>query len=380
MSSRRSLIIAAALAAPAALALPRAVLAAAAKAKRPARAILVTGGPYARYQEILQGITKGLARLGVISGRTMPQRFQGISTEPVWDWLAREAGGSAIRFLPDGHYSYDWSADRRSAVRQEVFARLRKRRDVDIILTLGSDASLDMARGVSSIPVLSLGSTDPIENGIIASAEDSGKDNVHALVTRGFFSWQIRRFHAIFSFKRLGILAGTEQATRAGIGDAEELAPVLGFTLETALYERLKEDPEEDWRRMKKTLRGLIDQGIDALYLPSIYCPDAHFPEFLEMLTSRAIPAFSQAGSDPVQRGILLGVGEGTLDGYGLFEANVIRRVLAGEKPRKISQVYVPSQTLVINLKTAMQMGWEPPIGLIASAEQAYSTQSPARE
>ena len=62
---------------------------------------------------------------------------------------------------------------------------------------------------------------------------------------------------------------------------------------------------------------------------------------------------------------------------YGLFEARVIDLVTRGVKPRLLDQRFAQSQGLVINLKTAMQMGWQPPLGLLVSVEDTFSTHSP---
>ena len=107
-------------------------------------------------------------------------------------------------------------------------------------------------------------------------------------------------------------------------------------------------------------------------------CPNERFPEFLEVLTSRGIPSFTQEGHEVVSRGILLGIDNTDLEGYGLTEAHVIDCVLKGEKPRTIDLRVAQDQGLLINLKTAMQMGWQPPLGLLVSVEETYSTHSPS--
>jgi len=47
--------------------------------------------------------------------------------------------------------------------------------------------------------------TDAVNSGIVLSAEDSGKDNVHAQLEPGRFHRQISMFHEIFRFKKLGV-------------------------------------------------------------------------------------------------------------------------------------------------------------------------------
>ena len=129
---------------------------------------------------------------------------------------------------------------------------------------------------------------------------------------------------------------------------------------------------------MHEALLKLVDAGIDAICLPFFICPNDRFPDFLEVLTKHGIPSFTQEGPDVVARGILLGVGEMDVGGYGLAEARVISSVLDGVRPRSLGLRVAQSQGLVINLKTAMQMGWQPPLGLLVSVEETFSTHSPS--
>lgn len=72
-----------------------------------------------------------------------------------------------------------------------------------------------------------------------------------------------------------------------------------------------------------------------------------------------------------------MGAGDVNYDDIGRFEARVIESVINGVAPRKISQKLSQNQGLVLNLRTAMQMGWQPPLGLLATVEKTYATQSP---
>ena len=345
---------------------------------RPANVILLTNGSFLRYRRILPKTMAGLRRPGLTEWAPPDNDNRRAGTADVWADLAAKAGGSQLRFLPDGHYTYGFEVGRRDKVRTAILKRLQEKNDVDLILTLGTEPSLDMAKNVHDIPVLSLGSSDPVAFNIVRSAEDSGQDNLHAIVTQDFFSWQVRCFHSIFRFGMLGLLAAEDRVVQAGAEEVERACTNLGSGFAMVTYKEDSMDAEASYQALRKGLEDLIEQGIDAVILPWFSCPDSHFPEFLRMLTSRGIPSFSQVGTEPVSRGILLGVGDTNLDNYGFFEAQVISRVLQGVKPRNINQRFIQSNGLVINLKTAMQMGWKPPFGLLLTVEKAYTTQSPA--
>ena len=346
---------------------------------RPANVIILTNGSYLRYRQILLTTMEGLRRLGIINWVPTDNDDQpNAGTADVWAELAAKAGGSQLKFLPDGHYTYNFDPDRREKVRSLILSRIKEQKDVDLILTFGTEPSLDMAKNITDIPVLSVNSSDPVAFQIVKSADDSGQDNLHALVTENYFAWQVRCFHSIFRFGFLGLLAAEDRVKQAGADEVETACTNLGSGFTIVTYKEDSSDKEASYQALKKGLEDLLDQGVDAVMLPWFDCPDDRFSEFLAAMTSRGIPCFSQVGTEPVSRGILLGVGDTNLDNYGFFEAQVISQVLQGTKPRSINQRYIQSNGLAINLKTAMQMGWKPPFGLLLTVEKAYTTQSPA--
>ncbi len=344
---------------------------------RPWNAILVAGGAFSRYQRILEQTARGLDKLDVIDNGNVAIPEASPSTEEMWWWLAENAGGKRIRFLEDGHYCYEWSPELRESLSKEILERIRIAGDVDLILTLGTEPSLDFGKAVDDIPVICLGSTDPVANGIVPSVEDSGKDNLHATVIVEQFEWQIERFYSIFRFKRLGLMVAESRRKKSGVDETRRFCAQRGVELVEEYYAEEGRDPYRDYANMRAAMGRLIHAKVDAVYLPFFLCPNDKFPEFLALLTSRGIPSFTQAGVDPVERGILLGVAETDMENYGLFEARVIDLVTRGVKPRLLDQRFAQSQGLVINLKTAMQMGWQPPLGLLVSVEDTFSTHSP---
>lgn len=60
-----------------------------------------------------------------------------------------------------------------------------------------------------------------------------------------------------------------------------------------------------------------------------------------------------------------------------MFEAKVIAKVLEGVSPRRIGQRYSHNHGMVLNLKTAMQMGWKPPLGMLLTVEKTFATHQP---
>lgn len=109
----------------------------AANADRPKNVILVTGGDYMRYRRILEATVAGLEALGLVRDMPHVPDSDREGTSDIWEALTRATG--AMRFLPDGHYSYAWDKAVREKVNAEIAERLRTRRDVDLIFTFGTE-------------------------------------------------------------------------------------------------------------------------------------------------------------------------------------------------------------------------------------------------
>lgn len=345
---------------------------------RPANVILVTGGDFIRYRRILINTANGLEKVGLINQAPTELSKERSDTADVWEALVQYAGGSRLKFLADGHYDYGFDVKRREKVRGEILRRLQEKQDVDLILVFGTEASFDMCEAVKDIPIISLGSSDPVKMGLVKSAERSGQQNFHAIVEEGFYRWQAEVFHTIFPFKKLALITAASRVDKSGADGVKAFCrdSDIGFELQT--YIESRKDEETDFQELLDAVTDAVEiKGCDAVIFPWFLASREQMPRLVNYLAEKAIPAFSQTGIEFVSQGILLGAGEESLEGYGLFEADVILQVLDGVDPGTIPQTFVQRSRLAISLYTAAQMGWQPPFELLVSVERAYTTQSP---
>lgn len=345
---------------------------------KPFNVAMLTGGDYDRYRQILLAFAQGLGRLEMIESAPAGLSLERKDTADVWEALAENAGGHYLRFLPDAHYSYDFTPEKRPEVLRSMVSRIRERKDVDLILVFGTEPTLDIAEAVKDIPIMSLSTTDPVNSGVVADEEDSGQDNLHVLVTKDFFFRQVENLYAIHPFKDIGFIVAEQRAGRTGLGDVRAACVKLGMTLHDATYIE-KEVPEDSERfpEFKEALVKLLDEGVEAVLFPWFPCSDEQFAEVLALLVKRGVWGYSLDGPRFVSRGIMLGAGQENFESYGLFEADVLRRIIVdNELPRSISQVFVQQNRLSINLRTALQIGWQVPFEVLVSAEEVYTTQS----
>ena len=296
------------------------------------RIIYVEGGPYTNYQQLLAGTARGLARLGLIDNGNVSVPSGTESSREMWEWLSRNAGGSRIEFVRDGYYSSNWDAVERERVREAITNRIRDRKDVDMIFAFGTWSGLDMARNVKDIPVFSMSVSDAVGAGIAMSPEDSGQD----------------------------------------MDEIEAAAEELGIELVRCTTPLDLPDPDESFRNLKQCVTTLSTSS-DAVYLTlSAGIQGNRMVELLQPIVDAGIPSFSQGGPNEVRLGVLMSLAQASFLDWGQFEADCIARVINGEKPRMVTQIFEPALGLAINLKMAMLIGWNPPLEILAAVDEIY--------
>ena len=337
------------------------------------RVLYVEGGPFSNYQNTLAYTARGLEKLGLIDNGQVDIPKDSESSHEMWEWLAKNAKGR-LQFLPDGHYSANWDSHTRIQVQRRILERIRERKDVDMIIAMGTWSGLDMAEKDLGIPVFSMSVTDAVAAGIVASVEDSGKDNVHAQLEPGRFRRQLSMFHEIFKFKRLGVpFEDTPEGRQTcAMDEIEATAEELGIELVRANAPLDVADEEQAFRNLKGCVDRLLEKGIDALYLTYTSTPAHRMPSLLQPVSDAGIPSFAQAGPQLVEYGVLLSLAQASFADIGAFEAEAIAAVVGGKKAREVNQVFEPELGLALNLKTAVTVGWNPPLEILAAVDEIY--------
>lgn len=337
------------------------------------RIICVEGGGYTDYQQILAATARRMEKLGLIQNGNVPIPFGSDSTKPMWEWLALHAGGKRIEFVKDGYYSGNWDDAQRTANKKAILERIHNRKDVDMIFTFGTAAGLDMATDEHSVPTFCMSVTDAVQAGIIQSADDSGRDHVHAPIETGRYERQITVFHDVFKFKRLGIPYEDTPEGRAAVAlpALEKAAAELGVELvrcTAPLYAEL----ETSFTNLHQCLKQL-SRTSDAIFLTTNSGMQWNrMAELLQPLINAGIPSFSQSGMDETRLGVLMSLAQHSFDSEGVCSAEAISAVMKGAKPREVSQHFTGPLGLAINLKMAMLVGWDPPFEVLAAVDKVF--------
>jgi len=341
----------------------------------PWRIALIAGGPYSVYQAVLQGLAERLAELGLIADGAVPLPGNDESLAPMWQWLAENAGGDSLRFVADAFYSPEWNPDRREEVRNNLLKRLRDKGDIDCVLAFGTWAGQDIGPEVLHVPVLVIQASNPVEAGIIPTPDDSGRDNLLAVVQQDKYKNQVRLFHKIIGFSRLGIVYIDTPSGRStvALGEIEAAAAEAGVELLRCTFASESENRDILASQLRYCHENLVKQGADAVYLTYSQGLRSRYADYvLEPLIKAGLPTFAQQGSDMVRIGVMLGIANSNTKEEGFFLAEAMEKILKGSLPRSLSQRFEGTVSLAVNLRTAALIGWNLPMEILAAVNEFY--------
>ncbi len=311
---------------------------------------------------------------GLIENGRIPQELidsDDVDTKPIWDWLAANAGGHQVQFLPDGFYSTYWDAEYSKSLVRHLVKRIVGKQDIDLLLTFGTEAGLTAVSAQLPIPVFVLASTDPVSAGIVASISDSGHDNVHAQVDIRHYQQQLRVFHEMFKFKTLGVAYHDTPEGRAVVAlpSIEEVCDSLD--VEIVRCTPPLQNPRH-FKNLKKCME-IFSEDVDAVYMTlNLAAQPARVPELMTPLIRRSIPTFAQGGIDETENGVLMSFSHDSFLQSGIRAVIALQSVMAGTLPRHIEQEITTPLNLAINLRTAQDMYWDIPFEVLLAADVLF--------
>ncbi|OQY18731.1 MAG: hypothetical protein B6I36_06245 [Desulfobacteraceae bacterium 4572_35.1] len=333
------------------------------------------GGDYASYQKSLIAIITGLNKLGWMEKTTIPPLPDKKDSHTLWHWLATVAKSDYLEFVDDAWYDCQWDKKKRTEVRKRILTRLNDKKDIDLMLALGTWAGQDLANNDHHIPTLVASTTDPLAAGIIKSVEDSGLDHIHAKVDPQRHKRQVRLFNDIFNFITLGVVYENSPEGRsfAAINSVEDVAKKMGFKIE-ACYARFNDVNQQQAEKNVVRCYNDLANKVDAIYItrhPGVTL--ANLPNILAPLTAAKKPTFSQGLSDKVAHGVLMSISLADFSYIGNFYAQTIAKIFNGAKPRQLTQKFQNPPKIALNLKTAQQIGYDPSVDILGAADEIYT-------
>jgi len=222
---------------------------------------------------------------------------------------------------------------------------------VDVIVTISTPAALAARQTTSTLPIVMAGSSDPVENGLVASLAHPG-GNVTGLTNNpgGEFVRKLIQLlqEAAPAVSRVGVLVDSTNRAEAGTFAAvQTAAATMGMSA-------VRGDAR-DAAAIPEALAAMVRAGANGLYVS---------PSSLNGGQTKLIVDFTLASRLPAIFGDKQFVSAGGLMSYWTDWSDLRRRsaayvdkILRGAKPADLPIEQPTKLELVLNLKTAKALG-----------------------
>ena len=234
---------------------------------------------------------------------------------------------------------------------------------MDAIFTAGTPAIFAVKQATTTIPIVFFSTSDPIGTGVVASLAHPG-GNITGMSVLASDLWPKRLELLKEIFPKLSKVAMLWNNGNAGMaieaGKTREVARPLGITLQ----DRGVKDPNELDMVFAVMTKDRPD-GFLALMDPVL---NSNQKRILDFLAQNRLPAIFE-NKDWVEAGGLISYGANYSDA-NRHAAMLMDKILKGAKPADLPVEQPTKFELVINLKTAKQIGVTIPQSVLIKADR----------
>jgi ABC-type uncharacterized transport system substrate-binding protein len=335
------------------------------------RMAVVVSGDYWEYFDNIKGLISGFSNVGWANQVDIPESIS--SCALLLEWLSRTDYSKYVEFPLDLYFDLQWG-ESMDACEEALINNIP---DADAVLVYGTVAAKRFYQlDAYPLPCIADGITDCLAAGVTVSFTDSGKDFFTNRIDPEIFRKQIRLFHELTDFNRLGIIYADDEVgiVYGAVRDVEAIAEEIGFEIvrDTDVTEDVGPDTVE---RFLNALRNIAPR-CDAVYFGASTAIVEYniIPDINEILDLYKIPSFSQEGTIRVKEGILYSLSSSGIIRNGIYTASKIARIFAGESVRAQPQVLENIPDVSVNLVTAEKIGYSVPLDVIVNSDEIYLT------
>jgi putative tryptophan/tyrosine transport system substrate-binding protein len=234
---------------------------------------------------------------------------------------------------------------------------------MDVIVTSGTSAAWAAKEASTTIPIIMAGASDPVASGLVSSLAHPGGN------VTGFSELPGREIEG----KRLELLKEVvpmasqvavvlDSTSRRDPTPLENAAKALGLTL------LLSDEEVESTGEFRKAFDKMVRERADALYAPETPVNVRYRNLIISLAAKNRIPTM-YGSREFVEAGGLMSYGSSFAE---LFSgaATYVDKVLKGTKPADLPVQQPIRFELVINLKTAKQIGLKIPQSVLFRADE----------
>lgn len=336
---------------------------------------------YVDYDEYLPAsqqlyyILTGLKERGWITCDEFPFEADSMSTKEMITALSKMDLGEYIEFSANAFYYLGYDGEEK--VKEGLYRHVTEKKDIDMVLVFGTSAGKLVRDMDLPVPMVDFSATDPVASGIIDSAtEGSGRDNVWAQVEPSMPLRQLKYYHSIKPFDKLGIVVYGDE-TISGVPDIVKASQQVGFELVKYNIKEVARETEEEkdqyYKMVTEKFQQLCKEDIDAFFLTVDLINDMdRLSDCLSYFYEKNIPVYVMDDTNTVKNGALLIISTYDFESVGYFISDAMIQIFNGEVAGDLPCIYTSSPYICLNYQVAKQISYPLDIKFLMSCDEIY--------
>jgi putative ABC transport system substrate-binding protein len=233
---------------------------------------------------------------------------------------------------------------------------------VDVIVAVSPTAIQPAKEATNTIPIVMGFGKDPVRDGFVASMARPG-GNITGVVVAPEDVLAGKRLElikeAVPTAERIAVLATTESSSKLQVGEANRVASALGVKLIVVELKNSGYDP---------AFATMTKERAKALFVLASPILNVERDRIIQLAVKRRLPAIYE-WPEIVDAGGMMAYGS-SISGLSRRVAVYVARILKGAKPADLPVEQPTKFELVINLRTAKQIGLTIPPNVLARADR----------
>ena len=344
------------------------------------RLCVVSYDEYIPFSRQLYYILAGLEETGWIREGSIPFTAGDIEkrkmyVDEMYGILQDTDLGPYLTFSPGACYYLAYEEE------SDIAADLEKRAgegDIDLIIATGTSAGVFVKGLGLKVPMIDFSATDPVASGIIDSAtEGSGDPNIWAQVEPSLPLRQLKYYHSIRPFDRLGVIIYGDE-TISGVPDIEKSAQEIGFSLIKYNIEEQPRETQDEKERyyalVEEKVRQMAGEDIDAFFLTIDLINEMEYlMPLLSHFYDKGIPVYLMDDVSVVEAGALMLISANDMENVGRFVADAVARTLNGAEAGSLPCMYTSAPSIYVNYDIAVMIRYPLSFEFLAACDKIFT-------
>jgi putative ABC transport system substrate-binding protein len=294
--------------------------------KMPRLGVLLYSTPQADPQ--MEAVRTGLRELGYIEGRNLAVSYRYAEGEP------ERLPGLAVDLV---------------------------REKPDLLLAIGGDVAPHAVAATSTLPIVFVTSSDPIQHGLVESLSRPGRNATGVTFIQDDLASKRLEFfkEAVPVISRVAFLWNPDHLDNE-LREAQRAAQNLGVKLQPIEMRRPRD--------LENAFRAITNSGSDGLYVVTSRQTLLSIPRIVNFAGETRVPLAGGFGGW-ARAGGLLSYGP-NVNEMTRLAAGYVDKIFKGARPRDLPVQQPTKFELVINAKAARSLGFEVPPTLLSRAEE----------